>query len=113
MPENIWRQIAYYQGCRAPTLRFSSPILCQLSFPAPSWRPENERIDAVYFIDRGFASVVADGAGKRGIEVGLIGREGMTGLDDRDGQRSARRMTPIFRPQGRGSVSARPSFVRP
>lgn len=40
----------------------------------------NERIDAVYFIDRGFASVVADGSGKRGIEVGLIGREGMTGL---------------------------------
>jgi len=36
------------------------------------------RIDAVYFIDYGFASVVADG--KREIEVGLIGREGVTGL---------------------------------
>ena len=40
----------------------------------------NTRIDAVYFIDSGFASVVADGSGERGIEVGIIGREGMTGL---------------------------------
>ena len=38
------------------------------------------RIDAVYFLESGFASVVADGSGKRGIEVGIIGREGMTGL---------------------------------
>ena len=36
--------------------------------------------DTVYFIDRGFASVVADAQGKREIEVGIIGREGMTGL---------------------------------
>jgi CRP-like cAMP-binding protein len=40
----------------------------------------SRRIDAVYFIDSGLASVVADGRGKRSIEVGLIGREGMTGL---------------------------------
>ena len=40
----------------------------------------NARIDAVYFMDSGFASVVANGSGKRGIEVGIIGREGMTGL---------------------------------
>jgi CRP-like cAMP-binding protein len=36
-------------------------------------------IKTVYFLESGFASVVADG-GKRPIEVGLIGREGMTGL---------------------------------
>src|SRR5690349_14899866 len=36
-------------------------------------------IEAVYFIESGFASVVAD-AKNRGIEVGLIGREGMSGL---------------------------------
>jgi CRP-like cAMP-binding protein len=36
-------------------------------------------IEHVYFIERGFASVVANGSG-RAIEVGLIGREGMTGL---------------------------------
>ena len=37
------------------------------------------RITNVYFLDSGFASVVADG-GKRPIEVGIIGREGMTGI---------------------------------
>jgi CRP-like cAMP-binding protein len=37
----------------------------------------NSRIDSAYFIESGFASVVA---GKRSIEVGIIGREGMTGL---------------------------------
>ena len=36
-------------------------------------------IKAVYFPESGFASVVADG-GKQPIEVGIIGREGMTGL---------------------------------
>jgi CRP-like cAMP-binding protein len=36
-------------------------------------------IKVVYFPDTGFASVVAD-QDKRPIEVGLIGREGMTGL---------------------------------
>jgi CRP-like cAMP-binding protein len=36
------------------------------------------RIDSVYFPDSGFASVVADGS--KPIEVGIIGREGMTGL---------------------------------
>ena len=40
----------------------------------------HRRVDSVYFPDSGFASVVADGAGKRPIEVGIIGREGMTGL---------------------------------
>jgi CRP-like cAMP-binding protein len=38
------------------------------------------RIDSVYFPESGFASVVANGAGKDPIEVGIIGREGMTGL---------------------------------
>src|SRR5882724_1740704 len=38
------------------------------------------RIDQVYFIESGFASVVANGTKKPSIEVGIIGREGMTGL---------------------------------
>ena len=38
------------------------------------------RIDQVYFIESGFASVVANGTSKPSIEVGIIGREGMTGL---------------------------------
>jgi CRP-like cAMP-binding protein len=39
----------------------------------------NRRIDHVYFIESGFASVVANGSG-RPTEVGMIGREGMSGL---------------------------------
>ena len=49
----------------------------------PVHRPlegRNRRIDHVYFIEAGFASVVANGSGKQSIEVGIIGREGMTGL---------------------------------
>jgi CRP-like cAMP-binding protein len=37
-------------------------------------------ISHVYFIESGLASVVANGVGDQGMEVGLIGREGMTGL---------------------------------
>jgi CRP-like cAMP-binding protein len=40
----------------------------------------NRRIDAVYFPEGGFASVVAVQSNGRQVEVGLIGREGMTGL---------------------------------
>jgi CRP-like cAMP-binding protein len=39
----------------------------------------NERINAAYFPESGFASVVAVQRGKE-VEIGLIGREGMTGL---------------------------------
>ena len=38
------------------------------------------RIDQVFFIEEGFVSVVANGSSKPSIEVGIIGREGMTGL---------------------------------
>jgi CRP-like cAMP-binding protein len=44
-----------------------------------SLEKSNRRIDAVYFPESGFASVVAIQYGKE-VEVGLIGREGMTGL---------------------------------
>jgi CRP-like cAMP-binding protein len=37
-------------------------------------------IEQIYFIEAGFASVVANGTSKPSIEVGIIGREGMTGL---------------------------------
>jgi CRP-like cAMP-binding protein len=39
----------------------------------------NKPIEYVYFMEHGFASVVANGTG-RSIEVGIVGREGMTGL---------------------------------
>ncbi len=40
----------------------------------------NRRIEAVYFPEAGFASVVAVQSSGKEVEVGLIGREGMTGL---------------------------------
>jgi CRP-like cAMP-binding protein len=40
----------------------------------------NRRIDLVYFLESGIASVVANGADESSIEVGLIGREGVTGI---------------------------------
>jgi CRP-like cAMP-binding protein len=40
----------------------------------------NKRIEAVYFPESGFASVVAVQPSGKEVEVGLIGREGMTGL---------------------------------
>ena len=43
-------------------------------------KSRKKRIDHIYFVESGFASVVADGTRKPGIEVGIIGREGMTGL---------------------------------
>lgn len=40
----------------------------------------NRPIRDVYFIERGIASVVAKGNGKHSVEVGLIGREGVSGV---------------------------------
>jgi CRP-like cAMP-binding protein len=62
----------------------------------PVHRPpegRNKRIDHVYFIEAGFASVVADGSGKPSIEVGISGREGMTGLAVVLGQQRAPHVT--------------------
>jgi CRP-like cAMP-binding protein len=53
------------------------------SVDLPTKKPlesRRKRIDQVYFIEAGFASVVANGSNKPSIEVGIIGREGMTGL---------------------------------
>ena len=40
----------------------------------------NKPIEHVYFIESGMASVVANGMGDRRIEVGVIGRDGMSGM---------------------------------
>ncbi len=50
-----------------------------LGLRKPLERP-NRRIGAVYFPEAGFASVVAVQSNGKQVEVGLIGREGMTGL---------------------------------
>ncbi len=58
------------------------PHLTQVDLPLRKrLETSGKPIDYVYFPESGFASVVANGhRGVRGIEVGLIGREGMTGL---------------------------------
>jgi CRP-like cAMP-binding protein len=40
--------------------------------------PRNKRIDHIYFVESGIASVVANGA--HALEIGIIGREGVTGV---------------------------------
>jgi CRP-like cAMP-binding protein len=64
-----------------------------------------KRIDAVYFMESGFASVVADGSSKPGIEVGIIGREGMTGIEIVLGGDRARNAT-FIQVAGRGQRMA-------
>ncbi|HET6159023.1 MAG TPA: Crp/Fnr family transcriptional regulator [Dongiaceae bacterium] len=61
--------------------RLLQPRLARVDLPLrkpleASGRP----IEHVYFPESGIVSVVANGGDKRSIEVGLIGREGMTGL---------------------------------
>ena len=60
-------------GLLEPSLTFVN-----LGIRKPLEKP-NTRIEAVYFPESGFASVVAIQRGKE-VEIGLIGREGMTGL---------------------------------
>jgi CRP-like cAMP-binding protein len=40
----------------------------------------NRAISRAYFLESGFASVVVNGTPERSIEIGMIGREGVTGL---------------------------------
>jgi CRP-like cAMP-binding protein len=88
--------VAQFAPCRAGRCLVSNRILSRLSradadllapnleaIELPVRSPlegRNRRIGHVYFIDEGFASVVADGSNRPSIEIGLIGREGMTGL---------------------------------
>jgi CRP-like cAMP-binding protein len=58
-----------------------TPSLSPIDLPLrKSLEAPNKAIDYVYFPERGFASVVANGSDGALIEVGLIGHEGMTGL---------------------------------
>jgi hypothetical protein len=53
--------------------RVELPVRTDMELP-------NRRIEAVYFIEAGIASVVAEEHDETRVEVGLIGREGMTGI---------------------------------
>jgi CRP-like cAMP-binding protein len=65
----------------------------------------NRRIDAVYFPEEGFASVVAVQSNGKQVEVGLIGREGMTGLPIVLGNHRSRHATYVQAP-GKGQCIA-------
>jgi CRP-like cAMP-binding protein len=57
------------------------PHLVELQLPLrKSLEIRNRRITAAYFPENGVASVVANGKVGMGVEVGLIGREGMSGI---------------------------------
>lgn len=60
-------------------LRLLEPHLERVDLPVRRQLEEaNKRVAHVYFMESGIASVVANGV--RNIEVGIIGREGMSGL---------------------------------
>jgi len=64
-----------------PDFNLLAPDLETVDLPVRKRLEIRDRpIDYVYFVESGFASVVADAASERSIEVGLIGREGVTGL---------------------------------
>ena len=68
-------------------LRLLEPCLKAVELPVRmELQGRNKRVTQVYFLDSGVASIVANG--EQAIEVGMIGREGMTGvtvpLGDRD-----------------------------
>jgi CRP-like cAMP-binding protein len=69
-------------SCLSPAdLALLEPHLSAVDLPLRKvLERRGKAIDYVYFPEHGFASVVANGDGHRSIEVGLIGREGMTGL---------------------------------
>lgn len=62
-------------------LQLIEPHLEKVDLPVRKMlEPRQRRIDYVYFVESGFASVVANSNHKKPIEVGIIGREGMSGL---------------------------------
>jgi CRP-like cAMP-binding protein len=65
----------------APDLALLTPHLKRVDLPLrKQLETRRKPIDYIYFLESGLASVVANGGAGRSIEVGLIGREGMTGM---------------------------------
>src|SRR5215218_8312426 len=66
-------------GLSRTDMRLIEPHLEALDLPVrQQLQAKNKRVDQVYFIESGVASVVANG--EEVIEVGIIGREGMSGV---------------------------------
>ena len=57
------------------------PLLTEVDLPLRrQLEARNRRVEHVYFLERGLASVVISAGANHSIEVAIIGREGMTGL---------------------------------
>jgi CRP-like cAMP-binding protein len=83
MPENPSRRTTNRILSRLSREDFDllAPHLAAIDLPVRmQLEARKRRIGTVYFIESGFASVVANGSNKPSIEVGIIGPEGMTGL---------------------------------
>jgi CRP-like cAMP-binding protein len=81
MPNTSKKPILNRLLSRLPAADFAllQPDLKAIDAPLrKSLEVRNRPIEHIYFLESGFASVVANGNGQ-GIEVGLIGREGMSG----------------------------------
>lgn len=57
------------------------PLLAAVELPVrKQLEARNRRIEHVYFLESGLASIVASGGTNHSIEIGIVGSEGMTGL---------------------------------
>ena len=77
-----------YTGRNALLVRLSqrdygllAPHLVAVDLPLRKYlERQNRSISAAYFVESGIASVVANGRVGAGVEVGLVGRDGMSGM---------------------------------
>jgi CRP-like cAMP-binding protein len=57
------------------------PLLTSVDLPVRKLlEARNRRVEQVYFLDSGLASIVASGGSNHSIEIAIVGREGMSGL---------------------------------
>ena len=84
MPEPVTRgdiSNSILKRCSESDFGLLHPHLETVGLPVrKTLEARNRRIRTIYFMESGFASVVANGATQPSTEVGLIGREGMSGL---------------------------------
>lgn len=81
MPEPFRGVNSILSRLSAADYRLLEPHLENVKLPARRrLETPDKRIDHVFFLEQGLASAIAHGPGGRTIEIGLIGREGMSGV---------------------------------
>lgn len=81
MPEPFRGVNSILSRLSAADYRLLEPHLENVKLPARRrLEAPGKKIDHVFFLEQGLASALAHGPGGRTIEIGLIGREGMTGV---------------------------------